>query len=349
MLSLSDEESSSTHRSKLSIWIEELRAPFFLASTVAVILGAAVAYGTTGQFSLWYLILTLSGILLIHAGANVANDFFDHLSRNDEVNVEFVRPFSGGSRMIQRGLLTPKEVLVGSLLLFTLGSIIGLYLVATKGWLIFIFGLIGVGSAFFYTAPPIYLAKRGIGEFFVGLDFGILTVVGSFYVQVETITWEAIAASIPLSFLIAAVLYINEFPDYRADKEVGKDTLVVRLGRRRAARGYETMMVATYLYLLISALLNLISPYTLIALATAPLVVTAVRISRVYHSISLKLVPANAFTILCHTIVGILMSVGYLLQGVDLGSTATVLALIVGTLTALLLWRVARGPSAAPA
>jgi 1,4-dihydroxy-2-naphthoate octaprenyltransferase len=303
-------------RDKLHIWLEEVRAPFFTATIVPVVLGTAIAWVRTGAFHGGTFLLTLLAGLCLHAGTNVINDYFDHLSGNDEINVEFVRPFTGGSRMIQKGLLQPQEVLRGALAFFALGSLIGLYLTYAKGPVVLILGLIGLFSGFFYTAPPIYLARWGIGELIVGVNFGLLMTLGSYYVQTLTLAWEPVVASVPVTLLIAGVLYINEFQDTPADQAVGKTHLVVRLGRRRAVIGYEVIMTATYLSIILGALARLISPFALLGLLTLPMALKAMRTARVHHDEYLKLAPANASTVMTHMLTGLLLSVGYLVDKV---------------------------------
>ncbi|MCH7662806.1 MAG: prenyltransferase, partial [Chloroflexi bacterium] len=121
-------------------------------------------------------------------------------------------------------------------------------------------GLIGVLSGYFYTAPPFKLVFRGIGELFIALDFGILLTVGSFFVQTGYFALEPLVASLPIAMLVAGILYINEFQDYKADKEVGKNHLVARMGRKRAAVGYSYIMWLTYAFIVIGVILGLISP-----------------------------------------------------------------------------------------
>ncbi|MFQ6059500.1 MAG: prenyltransferase, partial [Anaerolineae bacterium] len=205
-------------RDKFKLWREEVRAPFFTATIVPIVLGAVIAWVRVGTFHWGFFLLTLIGGLCLHAGTNVVNDYFDHLSGNDEINVEFVRPFTGGSRMIQKGLLQPQEVLRGALAFFAAGSLIGLYLAYARGPIILILGLMGVFCGFFYTAPPVYLARWGIGEFIVGVNFGLLMTLGSYYVQTRALAWEPVVAAIPVALLIAGVLYINEFQDVPADQ-----------------------------------------------------------------------------------------------------------------------------------
>ena len=299
---------------KVKIWLAEIRAPFFTATVVPILLGAVIAWATTSIFHWGYFLLTMIGGLLLHTGANVANDYFDHLSGADERNVEFVRPFTGGSRMIQEGLLTPREVLGGALTAFALAGVIGLYLTYVRGPVILILGIVGAFSGFFYTAPPIKLVSRGIGEFFIGLNFGLLMTLGAYYVQTASLAWEPAIASIPVALLITAILYINQFQDAPADGSAGKDHLVVRLGRKRAVLGYILLMAFTYLSILLAAIFGVTSPFTLIALITLPIALRAISVGRTHYDEYLKLVPANAATVFIHLLTGLLLSAAYLLD-----------------------------------
>ena len=224
--------------SKLKSWLEELRLPFMTASVPPAILGGLVAWRMTGEIDLLILALAAVGAFFMHAGTNVVNDYFDHVSGCDEINVRFVRPFGGGSRLIQRGLMSPKEVYYGALLFFAIAAGIGLYLAYVSGWGLLIIGAIGLVSGYFYVDPRLNLAGRGVGEFLVGLNFGVLIVLGAFYAQTGWIALEPLVASLPLAILIAAVLWINEFQDMEADAAAGKRHVVYRIGRRRAAVVY---------------------------------------------------------------------------------------------------------------
>lgn len=302
--------------SRILLLLQELRAPFFTASIVPVLLGTAVAWSETGRFSLSLLLLTLVAGVCVHAGTNIANDYFDHKSRNDEINVEYVRPFSGGSRLIQKGLLSPRTVLIESLVLFAVGDAIGVYLTVKVGPAILILGVIGAFCGFFYTAPPVNIAARGIGELTVGLNFGVLMTLGSYYVQTGRFSVGAFLASLPVAILIADVLYINEFPDFTADKAVGKTHLVVRLGKERAVWGYLALTFSAYLAVLIPVVMRSIPPYCLLALVTLPVAMKAVNVAIVNYADSQKLVPANAATIMLHMFIGILVAGGFVLDRV---------------------------------
>ena len=296
---------------KLKFYLMELRAPFFTATVVPILLGTAIAYNLNSAFNGFYFVLTLLGGLFLHAGANVINDYFDHKSNNDELNKEFVSPFTGGSRMIQEKLLTPKEVLIEAIICLALGSAIGIYLTIQVGWVILAIGIFGVFSAIFYVDPIVKLVGRGIGEFFIGLNFGVAMTFGAYFVQTAQFSWMPIIASLPVAILIAALLYINEFQDAKADELVGKNHLIVRLGKKRAVTGYIFLMIATYLAVVISVVTDILPPITLISLLTTPIAIKAIKVAQENYEDSMKLVPANVSTILNHLLTGLLLIVSF--------------------------------------
>jgi 1,4-dihydroxy-2-naphthoate octaprenyltransferase len=301
--------------SRARIWFAEMRAPFLTAAIVPVILGTCVAWASTGVFHLDIFLLTLIAGMFIHVGSNIANDYYDHKSGTDDINVDYVRPFTGGSRMIQKGWMSPREVFAEAVIFFMMGGAIGVYLAYTRGWEILILGIIGVGSGFFYTAPPFRFVSRGYGEVFIGLNFGVLMTLGAYFVQTQVLAWEAVFPSIPVAILITAVLYINEFPDHDADEAVEKYTIVVRLGRARAAKGYGVLMVFVYLSILVPILLNLTSWYTILGVATIPLAVLATRYALKHYDQSLPLIPAYASTVANHLFTGLFIAWSYIMVG----------------------------------
>ncbi|MCK4237384.1 MAG: prenyltransferase, partial [Candidatus Krumholzibacteria bacterium] len=212
---------------RINIWFKEFRAEFLTASVIPVLLATAVARHETGLFDTFLFVMTLAGVVFLHLGTNIANDFFDHLSGNDILNTQYVRPFTGGSRLIQDGLITPRAVIMTSIAFFAAAVIVGIVLTMIRGPVILLFGLAGIVSGYFYTAPPLRFANRGLGETIVGVNFGLLIVMGTYYVQTGSISGGCIVASLPLTFLVASVILINEFQDSTADALAGKRTLVV--------------------------------------------------------------------------------------------------------------------------
>jgi 1,4-dihydroxy-2-naphthoate octaprenyltransferase len=201
---------------------------------------------------------------------------------------------------------------------------IGIYLFSLLGWPILALGLMGVFSGFFYTASPFYLAKRGIGELFVGINFGILVTLGSFYVQTQQFIWEVFFISLPLTFLITAILLVNEFPDYDADGRVGKRTLVVRMGRKQAINGYIILMSMAYITIIVPVILEITTPYTLLGLLSIPFAVKGVFYARRNYERSYDLIPANGSTIFCFLSTGFLLILAYMFEKFQLNNILSI-------------------------
>jgi 1,4-dihydroxy-2-naphthoate octaprenyltransferase len=297
----------------LKIWLAELRAPFFTASFVPVILGAVMAWHETRSFDWFYFVLTLIGVLALHAATNTLNDYFDYRSGNDIINREANRPFDGGSPFIVRGQLKAESVYrfgVGALLL---GIAIGLFLAAKKGGLIIPLGLMGVGTAYFYVEPRGRLASRGLGELLTGLCFGPLVVIGAYYVQTQSLSFGALVAGIPVGFLITNVLFINQFPDREADLAVGKNHWVVRLGKKKAMKVFVVLVSAVYISVALGVLMKILPVFSLITFCTIPINLKGVMVAMREYENSPKLKPAQALTILSHATTGLLLSLSFYL------------------------------------
>jgi len=297
-------------KSFIKKWLVAIRATFFTASAIPALVGTALAWNMTGRFNWLKFILVLIGVPMFNAGTNLANDYYDHKTGNDEANVNLT-PFSGGSRVIQKGTVPPKHMLIGSFVFFGLGSVIGLYLNAvTPGNLILYLGIFGLLTGFFYTATPVLIGYRGIGECIVGLDLGVLAVIGAYYVQAQSLSWSAFWISLPIGFLVAAILYINQFPDYDADKAVNKKHLVVRLGKKKAVYGYYLLIAATYLVIAGSVVFQMVTPFALISFLTLPISLGAIKILKTNYDKINELIPAQAKTIQTHLFTGLLLCIG---------------------------------------
>jgi 1,4-dihydroxy-2-naphthoate polyprenyltransferase len=299
-----------------------MRIPFLQATIVPVVLGGVIAFQVAHVFNWTTFLLTLLGASLIHIATNMFNDYFDFKSGND-LEVKHQNPFAGGGRVLTAGLVKPSTHLLVSTTCLILGALVGLYFVfALSLPYLFLLGLIGVISSFFYVGPPFRLAYRGIGELIVGLNFGPVVTLGAYYVQTGSFAVEPLLASIPVGLLIAAVLWINEFPDMDADNAVGKKTLVLRLGYLRSIRVYLGMVALAYLLLIVYAFLALgsIIPITsvasLIALLSLPFALRAARILRANYKDPHAIIPANANTIFLHLTFGVLAIIGFALGAV---------------------------------
>jgi len=300
---------------RLKVYLEELRAPFFTASIVPILLGTAMAWYATREFDLLFFIAALIGGVMLHAGANVSNDYFDFKSGCDDMNTEFIRPFTGGSRMIQKGIMTPRAVLIESLVCYLIALGIGVWLIYAKGLTILWLGLIGAISGFFYTAPPFKLVARGIGEIIIAINFGVLMTLGAYFVQTGTLSWDPVIASLPIAILIAGVLYINEFPDYIADKSSGKNHLVARLGREKGVKGYKLIIALAFASIILGVVLKVIPLLGLVSILSIPIAVKGLNVAYKNYNNPKNMAPASAATIQLHLLIGLLLALSYIISG----------------------------------
>ncbi len=296
---------------KLKTMMRVTRAPFFASLAASVMVGAAIAW-REGTFHLGYLLLTLVGIASINAGLNMSNDYFDHLSGNDEINQELT-PFSGGSRTIQESVLSPRQVLRWSLFFYIIGVGIGSYLAWVRGWPVVWLGIGGVFIAVFTSAPPFRLnyVGHGLGELATLVGAGPLIVIGSYFVQSQRVTGEALWASIPVGLLGVALIWINEFPDYEADRAAGKNTLVVVLGRQRAVWGYVGVLAMCYVVIAVGVAFGPLPFTLLLVFLTLPLAYQSIRGAIRFHSNTPELIPTCAATIKLYLANATLLCLGY--------------------------------------
>ncbi|MEO6398578.1 MAG: 1,4-dihydroxy-2-naphthoate octaprenyltransferase [Tepidiformaceae bacterium] len=248
----------------LKTWFAASRPFSFTAATVPAIVGTLLA--SEDAFSWWRALLVLLGSVLFLAGTNFVNDYYDHLKGADG-------PESlGMAGFIQRGILAPRQVLGAGLFCFAAGGAIGLVLCATGSWQILWIGLASALAGFLYTGWPIHLAYIGLGEVTVFLFMGPVIVVGAYFVQTESWDWQPFVASLPIAFLVTAILHANNLRDIDLDKQHGKRTVATLIGRRRANVEMYLLLAATYISLVVAAAVGAMPWPGLLALATLPLV-----------------------------------------------------------------------------
>lgn len=249
--------------------------PGFLSITaVACLLGVASAGTGDGQIDWLLALLTLMLALAAHAGANVLNDYHDALNGADAANQSGLFPFTGGSRLIQQGRVTPEQT--GTLALWLLGGVAlgGLMLAWVTGGGLLLLGLAGLTLGWAYSAPPFKLMSRGLGELAVALAWGLIVVGAD---QVQRRAWLPLPAVAALGFalLMANILLINGYPDAVSDAAVGKRTLVVRLGQRPAAGLYLLLALLAHGWLIGTVLLDWLPASALTGLISLPLSLAA--------------------------------------------------------------------------
>ena len=296
---------------KIFTWVVIMRLPFLSATFVPIFVGAAIAKFAGYPIQWGWLALTALRGALLQIGTNTSNDYYDHVSGTDEINYNYSNVgLNGGGRGIQMGLISAKGMLTLAIVTFGLSALVGIPLIQKAGLPVLWLGLVGFFSGLFYTAPPFkFSSRKGLGELLIGLNFGPLMVAGSALVQTGKLLPEAFLVGIPIGLLIAAVVYVNEFPDHDSDKQTGKKTLIVVFGPEKARVGYVSLVVGAFLSIIALVLSERLPSESLISLLAAYFGFRAIQ-TLYKHYNSRLLEPANWGTIIMHNVTGLLLIIG---------------------------------------
>jgi 1,4-dihydroxy-2-naphthoate polyprenyltransferase len=247
-----------------------IRVPTLSAAVVPVLVGTALAVRFGHAHPLTFLVI-LCAALLIQIGTNLTNDLFDFQKGAD------TGERLGPVRVVQAGLLTQKQVAAASALSFGVAIALGLYLALIGGWPIVIIGLAAVASGIAYTGGPWPLGYHGLGDLFVFVFFGVVAVLGTFYLQSGGINGAAMMASLPVAMLVTAILVVNNLRDVATDRRAGKRTLAVRLGPAATRVQYTILVLGAYLIAASMWIGGLSSAWAMLPWLTLPLGVRLVR------------------------------------------------------------------------
>ena len=217
-------------------WIEAIRPKTLVASIAPVMIGVSLAI-SDGFFNLYPSLATLIAAVLIQIGTNLANDYYDFVRGADNEGR------IGPRRVSQAGLISPIKVKQAMILSLGTAFLFGIYLVAVGGWVIALIGLVSILCAVGYTAGPFALAYNGLGDVFVFAFFGPIAVAGTYWVQTNALSHDAILAGIGIGALTTMILVVNNMRDVHTDKLAGKNTLVVRMGLRASRLEYVVLLI----------------------------------------------------------------------------------------------------------
>ena len=290
------------------------RLPFLSATWIPVI--AALIWGLSENiFTMnWTTFsLILIGASCLHLAANTFNDYFDWTSGTDQINNDYFLQLSGGSRAIELGLISVKQLFVlGTVFLLFSGLMgIGIMLSLGENYLdLFYYGIAGAFSGYFYTGYPLRLvARKGLGELLIGLNFGPLMTMGTVFAMSGVHSWDAFILGIPLGLLTTAILWINQFPDMKSDEIAGKHHLVVVLGLEKSSWVFLLIIMSAFISIISINYYDVVDNGVLLSLLALPLALfLCFRVLRDYDSRKLSM--ANWATIGIHFITGILMIIG---------------------------------------
>lgn len=249
---------------KFKLWIRAARLFSITASVIPVIIGGILSLQESSKFNFGYFILSIIGIIFLHVSVNLLSDYDDFINKVD------TKDSYGSSGIMVEGLLTPKEVRKGGIILFFLAGLIGLFFSYKRGIVISILAIIGAICGYFYTGKPLKLKYRGLGAPVVFLTFGPLMVLGAYYLQMQEFSLKAFLVSIPLGLLTTGILHVNDIRDIQYDRRAGIKTLSILIGRNNAQIIYFSLIILSYISTIIMVLYKFIPYWSLICLMTLP-------------------------------------------------------------------------------
>jgi len=290
------EPSIATLRNPAVRYFLATRPPFLSVTLAAALLGLAAAFWSGLTIDAVTATVTVVFALIAHAGVNVLNDYYDALNGTDAINTERVFPFTGGSRFIQNGVLSTKETAIFGFTLLVVVVVAGLWLMKVSGPGLVWIGLAGLFIGWAYSAPPLALNSRGFGELCVWAGFALIA-IGADFVQRGAFSTVPLVAASGYALLVTNILYINQFPDRKADEAAGKHHWVVRLGAERAVYGYAAIGIAAYGAVVLGVVAHALPLAALVALAPAAMTLRAYRILAANAGRPAALAPAIQATI----------------------------------------------------
>ncbi len=248
---------------KFKLFIRASRPFSLTASVIPVVLGGILALKNP-NFNIEYFMLSIIAIVFLQASVNLLNDHDDFINKVD------TKDSYGSSGVVVEGLLTLKEVYISGMLLLILGCVIGLFLAYNVGMMILILGIIGALCGYFYTGKPLMLKYRGLGAPLVFIIFGPLMTLGGYYLQMQEFMIQSFVISIPTALLTTAILHANDIRDIEHDKKAGIKTLSISIGYKNAQKVYSTLIILSYVSLIIMIIFRYIPYLSLICLLTVP-------------------------------------------------------------------------------
>jgi len=292
----------------ISVWLRVIRVRFLLASIIAVSAGLAITWWNTSSITIFDAILTICGVLALHASVDLLNDYWD-FKRGIDTTTHRTK-MSGGSGVLPEGLLKPAQVYAAGIAFLIIGTAIGIYFVATGGIVIGIILAFAVISIYFYSTK---IVDWGLAEVFVAIK-GSMIVIGTYFVQTSHITESTVLAGIVIGVLSSLVLFITSFPDHDADKAKGRKTLVISLGKQKACSILWIFPAITYGITIIAVVFEIFPVFCLIILSTVPLIIkSGQKLKQNYDKLT-KLIPVMSLTLYFSRITGALLVVGFLVN-----------------------------------
>lgn len=288
------------------LWSRAIRIKFLLASVIAVTNGIAISYWKTGYIDFGYALLTFFGVLCLHISVDLLNDYSD-FKRGIDTNTKRTK-YSGGTGVIPENLIDSRLIYCAGIIFLIMGGLTGFYFVTTKGIIILILLIFAIISIYFYSTN---IVNAGLGELFVAIK-GCMIVLGSYYIQSDTIELTSVYVSVIIGLLSALVLLVTSFPDYEADKKSGRRTLIIVIGKENSIKLFILIIGITYAMIIGGSIFKVLPIFSTIALLSIPFAVKAVHKLRRFND-SGELVSSMANSIIYSRVCGILLAISFII------------------------------------
>lgn len=302
----SNQANLNPNKKEWQVWWQLTRPHTLTASFVPVILGTVIAYEITPiKFDLFLAMLIAS--LLIQAATNMFNEYYDYkrgLDNEESVGI--------GGTIVREGV-HPKVILNLAITLIALSVLLGVYISMNSSWWIALVGSVSILIGYLYTGGPLPISSTPFGELLSGLFMGINIILISFYIQTGTITATSILVSIPTTILIGAINLSNNIRDLNGDKEHGRKTLPILVGRENAIKILAVAFLISYLWILALILFADLSPWLLVVFLSSPKAYQAVK-KFIGKTIPIEMMPAMKATAQTNTYFGFLLSIGFIIS-----------------------------------
>jgi len=291
----------------LTAWFRVIRIRFLLSSVIAVSVGLAISWWHIQQIDLLYAIMTMGGVVSLHASVDLLNDYWD-FKRGIDIQTKRTK-MSGGTGVLPEGLLRPNQVYRAGIFFLIIGAAIGSYFVIIDGIIIGAILAFAVISIYFYSTK---IVDSGLAEVFVTIK-GTMIVLGSYYIQTMELNLAILFAGVFVGILSSLVLFITSFPDFDADKAKGRKTLVIVVGKQKATSVFWIFPILAYSILISGVVLEIFPVYSLISLAMLPLIIkVGLRLQKNFDDIE-EIVSLMSKTIIFSRITGVLFVLSFLI------------------------------------
>lgn len=292
-------------KKKWQIWWQLTRPHTLTAAFVPVLLGSALAiYETSIDAGLFIAMMVAS--LFLQIATNMFNEYYDFKRGNDTAESVGI-----GGAIVREGI-KPHVVLNSALGLYGASILIGIYICMNSSWWLAAVGLLGMAIGYLYTGGPLPIAYTPFGEIISGFVMGMLLILISFFIQTGTVTTTSVLVAIPSLLLVGGIMLSNNIRDLDGDKEFGRKTLAILIGRPKAVKLLATMFIVSYIWVFILIVMQVVSPWLALVVLSAPKPINAIKGFK-GKTIAYEMVPAMKNTAQTNTVFGLLLSIGLLI------------------------------------